>query len=593
MINHVFVANLERADNADFVEKSLSLLQKAMPLQKNSRVIQVLDGFSFPWHNHIPTAPDSIKHGLLRFITEIPVDTEGFETVVAFDAPVSETNQVNELAANWLIAYAESVTFVWDGNESTSEGLFVRTLLDKAIQARLTITLILPQTKQMLLLTGKIVTDVERSRLGLGFVSVDKLKSWFIPWIDEEWKANINELSSALAGIEGEDCNTQGHSWFAPIRKVLCLNVSRVKYKAQLNLWDRMAGYTEKLMFASIALDGDYWKKMKFMKSVSLDDGTYYGPFEGVYRLDNNKGTQHAIIQATNQVDQDFKKHDQNASLAANRQRSTYWWVAIFNIGAVVLSLLGAGLEWVLVLMGMGLARLAKELRWSNRWLNSRSLAETLRYTRMLMPLLATCQYQRQTLWYFKQAKVQAQQKDIWTVGSPQIWQARATVRSEGWPKDANHHIIYRPLDKLDDIRYYLVQSLQDQIDYHATNHKKQKKMVGHVGWLAFTLGGIATVLSLTQNLPDLKSDVISNVVTFLPALIGMFQGVLAQIEANRLSQQSGATMDYLNNQLALINSLQETDRWRYYTLLRTIATDSAEAMISENQGWNRLLSSR
>lgn len=262
-------------------------------------------------------------------------------------------------------------------------------------------------------------------------------------------------------------------------------------------------------------------------------------------------------------------------------------------MGAVLLSLLGVGLEWVLVLMALGLTKLSNQLRWLDRWLNSRSLAETLRYTRMLMPLLATCQYQTQSSWHRNHNDNTEQENATLGLGSSQNWLARTAIRHEGWPKDANNKTIYHPLKKLSEIRDYVVESIEDQILYHKKNHTKQKRMVRHVGWLAFSFGGIATLLSLTQSIPNLKSDSINNMVTFLPALIGMFQGVLAQIEANRLSQQSEATIHYLNNQLALINNLTETDKWRHYILLRTIVTSSAETMITENQGWNRLLSSQ
>lgn len=302
MINHVFVAYLEKANNNDFVERSLTHLQQAILAQESSRILQVLDGFSFPWHNHISIEKNIVQQGLLRFATETQINTEGFETVVAFDAPLSETKQVNELAANWLIAYADSMTIVWDGNENSSEGMFVRILLDKAINARLTITLILPQTEQILLLTGEAVTDLDRSRLSLGFISIETLKSWFTPWTDVAWKRGIQELSSALAGIKGENSNKKGHSWLASIKKTLFHNPTQVHYRERLSWWERMAGYTERLMFASIALDGDYWKKMKFIKPVSSDDGTHYGPFEGVYQLNNNAESNHSIIQATNHV---------------------------------------------------------------------------------------------------------------------------------------------------------------------------------------------------------------------------------------------------------------------------------------------------
>jgi hypothetical protein len=591
MINHALVAQIDDDNQNGFIRESLlkfeSVASNVLDGSLHGRVLLLQDGYGFPWLETLPHLSKMQRCGLKRFRTETSMHADiGFIAQLAFEAPFSESKSVNAMTAKWLVAYSDSLTIVWDGSELTEEGQFVRHLIDKAMAARLVITWIDPSSQQFLLFTGKDIDEIELSRLALGYLSTDSLRANFISWCPDEWIASINDFKSLSNRIAFNEQNFKTSGWLGLIKQKLNRYIYEFNYKPQLHIFDRMAGYVEKLLFASISLDRKYWHSKKYRKTVLSSDGVWYGPFEGTYEnLHNNNTVEHNLIRETTQLDLCFKLHDQHATLAANRQRSAYWWIGLFNLGAVIISLFGVGIEWVLIVMAMGMGKFASVFRWHQHWLQSRSVAETIRYNRMLLPLLATCRYQHQSHWIASNTV-----KDHWQ--APPEWQAAEAIREQGWPMGANQSV-YSPLCQLFAIKDYVIASLDSQRVYHSENHKRQKNMVKHVGWLAATLGTIATVMSMTQNFSVLKVSVVGDMITIFPALIGMLQGILAQIEANRLSLQSKASMIYLESQIKLLNSIDEDNPWRSFCLIQKIAQDSADAMINENQGWRRLLSSR
>jgi hypothetical protein len=208
----------------------------------------------------------------------------------------------------------------------------------------------------------------------------------------------------------------------------------------------------------------------------------------------------------------------------------------------------------------------------------------------MLYPLLVSANYQRQSLWHNKET--QDTKDKAWQVGSNEDWLARRIFRRQGWPI-STHSKVYAPQSELVRLKCYLHSVLQDQHGYHSNTHQQQKRMVKHVGWLGLYLGGLGTALSLTQKFPVLQAEPITLMIALLPAIIGAMQGILAQIEAGRLSQQSEAIMHFLALQMHLVERINEENNWQYYQMLRHLASQAGEAMITENQGWKKLLSSR
>lgn len=586
MMNHVFVASLSSLNDEQngFIQQQLSKQLRSLSNQQPTRFLLLEDGYAFPWQSLFPVNENNQQHAIRRWINEDASLPQSSKTLISFDAPSGDC-QVNGMAAEMLIAYGDSLTLVWDGDERSSEGQLMRQLLDMAIQARLLIHWINPQIslQESFMLSGKSIDDLKKSRIGLGFLSLVDIHAWFELWQEPTWKSALHDVNSATNGIEGNECKSGIPNWLKPIKNWFCHTSTHFTYQAKLSKMTSYAGYLEKLMFAITALDKDYWEKKKAFKPVCSGDGVWYGPFEGC--------ATHPI-KPTQKLDKVFKYHDQRATLSANRQRSTYWWVALLNLGAILLSLLGVGFEWILLVLAMTLGKIALELRWSDHWLDSRSLAETLRYSRLLIPLLSSCRYQRQALWQLSHRNNNDDAQ--WTVGSPQDWVARKVLREQGWPLSSDEQKkYYSPLDYLDNLKGYIVDSLNSQVDYHKINHTKQQRMIKNVGYFAAILGTTATVLSLSFNIEYFKNEILTSIVTFLPAMIGMLQGILAQIEAKRLSQQSEATMKFLQNQIQLIESIADTNPWHKFNLLRLIAQDSVEALITENQGWKRLLSTR
>ena len=167
--------------------------------------------------------------------------------------------------------------------------------------------------------------------------------------------------------------------------------------------------------------------------------------------------------------------------------------------------------------MAMSMVALARQLRWSDNWLDSRSIAETIRYTRMLLPLLANCRYQIQPLWVYNYGSADYKHSHF--------WQARAAIREEGWPKaDNSNSTSYRPSQNLEMLKVYVVKCLEDQRKYHIENQKKHKNIKNNIGIITILLGGIATILSV-MIYPTLVRNDFRNAVTLLPAIIGMLPG--------------------------------------------------------------------
>jgi hypothetical protein len=572
MLNHTFLASfaftLSDAQQL-FIERSLQEVWQEESHHAH-RFSFVLDGYGFAWQSVLlPQGTTHTKQGLLRYAPRAQVSNQqDYTTIIALDAPAQAQPEVSTISAEWLVAYSDNLWLVWDGDSSNPEGAFIKQVLDMALQARLDIVWINPVTSTMRWLSGRQINTLELARLQVQLTPAHQINDFMSDFHLSDWRESCHQLRNTL------------REEYDAIRAI----------PQKLSWSERIAGGFSKSMFALIAKDWQFFKKQKYLNA---GNASYYGAAEGNNIVDITSPEKVRLsnpIQQTDKVDKAFLFHDKRGSLSAQRQRSSYWWIALFNLAAVVLSLLGVGIEWIALLMAMALGKIVSHANWSKHWLESRQLAETLRFTRMLYPLLVSATYQRQPIWHNK--ATQDQQDNRWQVSGSEDWLSRRLFRVQGWPVSESG-AIYAPQADLIRLKWYLHSVLQDQHGYHSKTHQQQKAMVKNVGWFALIVGGFATVLSWTQHFPILQATSINLLITLLPAMIGAMQGILAQIEAGRLSQQSEATMHFLALQMHLVEHIDEANHWQYYQMLRHLASQAGEAMITENQGWKKLLSSR
>jgi hypothetical protein len=354
------------------------------------------------------------------------------------------------------------------------------------------------------------------------------------------------------------------------------------------NLTDLNAGKVHKAMMALV--QANFRNLLAVIEAKPLS--AYRGPaWDGAKEL----------IQPTPQLDQPFDNADVAASIAAGKHRSAAWISAIASTGAVFAAVAGAIHLWVnpqaafwallelfLVVFIVMLLWRSQKLHWHSAWISSRFLAEQLRYARMGLPLMVVGKTMSEPAFgVFPNAKGH---NELCLV-SDDLYKIQHALASSGLPKSPSGQVyVAASSQMLIQIQQYVLSVVKDQMKYHQRVHHEHHS-VEHVLHRFSLVLFCLTAMAIGAHF-WLHAEWLLIFTAFFPALAAGIHGLSTSLEIARLSEQSEATADQLENlHLAMESVLEgEATLWQKWIHLRHLTLLASEVMSDENSQWQKLV---
>jgi hypothetical protein len=355
-------------------------------------------------------------------------------------------------------------------------------------------------------------------------------------------------------------------------------------YKAS----DLKAGQVHKVMMALV--QANFRKLFAAIKARPLS--AYRGPaWEGSKEL----------VQPTPNLDQPFDNADVAASIAAGKHRSSAWISSMASTGAVFAAVAGAihlwvqphaafwsVLELVLVALIVSLLWRSQKKQWHTAWISSRFLAEQLRYARMGLPLMVVGKTLTEPA--FAVFPNSNREHELCLV-SEDLYKIQDALSNSGLPVTPNGQpYVAASSQNLVKIQEYVLSVIKDQTTYHQRVHHEHhsvEHVLHRLSMVLFTLTAIAIGAHFW-----LHAEWLLIFTAFFPALAAGIHGLSTSLEIARLSEQSEATADQLEDLHVAIESVLEggATRWQKWIHLRHLTLLASEVMSDENSQWQKLV---
>lgn len=291
-----------------------------------------------------------------------------------------------------------------------------------------------------------------------------------------------------------------------------------------------------------------------------------------------------------------FAWADKLADRYADAHRSNFIWTSLLAAGAVFialfpfaagfhsdhpspLTLVTALIEFVMVVLMVGLPWFARRRRWHQRWMEYRVLAELIRELKILLPLGGGQPLPRTST-------------HLANYGDParswMYWQLRAIARETGLPDARITHGYVR--DQLKHLELFV----EGQIRFHDKSSERFERIHHrlHQGALYLFLVTIAGVI-VNWSLPYLHGEAPSWIGRWLILISAVFPAsgaALASInnqgEFARLQRRSQAMRDGFERLQDKINGLKATPPPLSLAEVTDIASQMAAMMVDENTEW-------
>ena len=472
----------------------------------------------------------------------------------------SDNKESQKIRNQIALGFSNSLLIVWNGS-SQEEGA-----IDLLLNAALAMKFVLwvDQKGEVRTLDRSKLTPAVLHLLDCPHPSLERLKQCF---------------SSALTH----------HQLAEKLNHSDSLTAEALAQKAQAHkATDLNAGKVHKVMMALV--QANFRKLYKALKAGPLS--AYRGPaWEGAKEL----------VQPTPHLDQPFDNADVAASIAAGKHRSSAWISSMASTGAVFAAVAGAihlwvnphaafwaVLELVLVALIVTLLWRSQKKQWHSAWISSRFVAEQLRYARMGLPLMVVGKtFSEPAFAVFPNSKAE---QELCLV-SEDLYKIQLALASSGLPATPNGQpYVAASSQMLVQIQQYVLSVVKDQMTYHQRVHHEHHS-VEHVlhrfSLVLFTLTALAIGAHFW-----LHAEWLLIFTAFFPALAAGIHGLSTSLEIARLSEQSEATADQLQDlHLAIESVLRgEATLWQKWIHLRHLTLLASEVMSDENSQWQKLV---
>lgn len=480
-------------------------------------------------------------------------NASSFEAKLAFTESKKVRNQI-------ALGFSNSLLIVWNGSNQ-EEGIF-DLLLNAALAMKF--VLWLDQTGGVRVLERHQLTPAVLHLLDCPNPSLERLKQCF---------------SSALTGLQLLEKLNQSEESSAH---------DLVQNEQSHHSRDLKAGQFHKVMMALV--QANFRKLFAALNVRPLS--AYRGPaWEGAKEL----------VQPTPYLDQPFDIADVAASIAAGKHRSSAWISSMASTGAVFAAVAGAihlwvnphaafwsVLELVLVAFIVTLLWRSQKKQWHSAWISSRFLAEQLRYARMGLPLMVVGKTLTEPAFtVFPNSKGE---HELCLV-SEDLCKIQYAVASSGLPVMPNGQpYVAASSQNLVQIQQYVLSVIKDQTKYHQRVHHEHhavEHVLHRLSLVLFTLTAMAIGAHFW-----LHAEWLLIFTAFFPALAAGIHGLSTSLEIARLSEQSEATADQLEDLYLAIEGVLDGDAtlWQKWTHLRHLTLLASEVMSDENSQWQKLV---
>ena len=557
------------------ISQSLSDVLKALSHQctRNNRQLRLLTGTDTQVEQEVANHASELKVPLHLISAGIPkplsvsqsraerqvwlcADTEDLKKLSANSSNKEYQKIRNQIA----LGFSNSLLIVWNGSDQEED------VIDLLLNAALAMKCVLwvDQSGEVRSLDRSKLTPSVLHLLDCPNPSLERLKQCF---------------SSALTRHQLSEKLSQSDALMA----------EALASKPQLNsASDLNAGKIHKVMMALI--QANFRKLYAALKAAPLS--AYRGPaWEGSQEL----------VQSTPHLDQPFDNADIAASIAAGKHRSSAWISSMASTGAVFAAVAGAihlwvnphaafwaVLELVLVALIVTLLWRSQKKQWHAAWISSRFLAEQLRYARMGLPLMVVGKTLSEPAFaVFPNSKGA---HELCLV-SEDLCKIQHALANSGLPATPNGQpYVAASSQMLVQIQKYVLSVVKDQIKYHQRVHHEHHS-VEHILHRFSLVLFCLTAMAIGAHF-WLHAEWLLIFTAFFPALAAGIHGLSTSLEIARLSEQSEATADQLEDlHLAMESVLEgEATLWQKWIHLRHLTLLASEVMSDENSQWQKLV---
>jgi hypothetical protein len=294
-----------------------------------------------------------------------------------------------------------------------------------------------------------------------------------------------------------------------------------------------------------------------------------------------------------------FEWSDQQANVAAGLRRDITWCLyllstlAVFSAVAGVIHLWPTNPDWfwpvtelvtiAAILITYGLA---SKLDLHGKWLFHRFIAEQIRYTRFGFPLVT---FQAPLLAPLRQVRSNKHgDLEIYLL-APETWLFKRIIVSAGLPR-LNNRSTYQPDKLCKELRNYVVEVIENQLNYHKKTHKDLHKLEHRLHSL-MKIGFVLTALAVVGHF-IIHAQWLLIFTAALPSLAAAIHGIVTMNEMGRVSHLSQHTIIELQHLLESISRLDfdNTDNARLFIQLRSLTHEAASIMSNGNRQWQDLI---